>query len=117
MLPFLPPGLPLFFLYRFLWRKGRFSRAERDILRLPMRYFSSGEGLLEDRAPLPDGGDYTMRSFESRETALDSMDEQKIRTTSLLAANDNAPRRYFVFGSNTSDPMVEELLAGRLAPR
>ncbi len=37
--PFLPPGVVLYFLYRFFWKKARRLRAERDLLRLPMRHF------------------------------------------------------------------------------
>ncbi|MCL1819006.1 MAG: hypothetical protein FWG35_08735, partial [Spirochaetaceae bacterium] len=38
-IPVLPPGLIFFLGYRRLWRKGRFLRAERDILTLPRRSF------------------------------------------------------------------------------
>ncbi len=110
VLPFLPPGLLLFFLYRYFWKNGRLSRAERDILRLPMRYFSSKSGSLVERATLPDGGEYTMRSFKNKDTALESMDKQKIRSTSLLEANDVSAKRCFVFRSDGSDPMAETLL-------
>ncbi|MBN1834881.1 MAG: hypothetical protein JW820_03460 [Spirochaetales bacterium] len=35
----LPPGVLLYFLYRHLWKRARLLRAERDLLRLPVRYF------------------------------------------------------------------------------
>jgi hypothetical protein len=38
-LPFLPPGFPLYFLYRTYWKKARLMRVQRDIVDLPMRYF------------------------------------------------------------------------------
>lgn len=37
--PFLPPGFPLYFAYRRAWRKARLMRAQRDVVRLPLRYF------------------------------------------------------------------------------
>jgi len=35
----LPPGVLLYFLYRHFWKQARLLRAERDLLRLPLRYF------------------------------------------------------------------------------
>lgn len=59
LLPMLPPGVPLFFLYRRLWRRGRELRAERDVLRLPLRFFQlGGEEASVDAATLPDGERY-----------------------------------------------------------
>ena len=37
--PFLPPGVALYYLYRYFWKMARRLRAERDLLRLPLRYF------------------------------------------------------------------------------
>ncbi len=37
--PFLPPGFPLYFAYRSAWKRGRLLRAQRDIVRLPLRWF------------------------------------------------------------------------------
>ncbi len=49
VVPLLPPGIIAFFLYRHWWRKGRYFRAQRDLVRLPLRYFpdedvSTGRG-------------------------------------------------------------------------
>ena len=35
----LPPGVVFYFFYKKLWKEGRVLRAERDLLRLPLRYF------------------------------------------------------------------------------
>jgi hypothetical protein len=110
LLPFLPPGLPLFLLYRYFWKRGRLNRAERDLLRLPMRYFDEVTTEGEVAALLPDGGKYVMRAFDRKEVALESMEEQKIRTTSLLEAKDESSRRCFVFSVETDDPMAECLM-------
>lgn len=64
LLPFLPPGVGLYFLYRNLWHRGRFLRAQRDILRLPLRYFAGSEAV---RALLPNGAVYRRRPVSDPE--------------------------------------------------
>ncbi len=54
VLPLGPPGVVLFFLYRRLWQEARYLRAERDLLRLPLR-FSPAEN---EPVQLPDGERY-----------------------------------------------------------
>ncbi len=39
LVPFLPPGFPLYFVYRRFWKRARLLRAQRDVVRLPLRYF------------------------------------------------------------------------------
>jgi hypothetical protein len=39
LIPFLPPGFPLYFAYRRFWKRARLLRAQRDVVRLPLRYF------------------------------------------------------------------------------
>ena len=58
LLPFLPPAFPLYFLYRWCWRRGRRLRAERDLANLPLRWFPAVPGggerfitLLPDKEP------------------------------------------------------------------
>ncbi|NOY08792.1 MAG: hypothetical protein GXP33_08110 [Spirochaetes bacterium] len=51
----LPPGVILYFFYKRSWKQGRILRAERDLIRLPLRYFPAGsprkEGLRISRFP------------------------------------------------------------------
>src|SRR5208283_3217006 len=60
--PFLPPGFPLYFAYRSSWKKARLMRAQRDVVRLPLRYFpASADGHRGKRATLlPDMEPYLM---------------------------------------------------------
>ena len=60
--PFLPPGFPLYFAYRSYWKKGRLLRVQRDVVRLPLRYFpASAEAVRGRRATLlPDMEPYLM---------------------------------------------------------
>ena len=44
VLPFLPPGIFAFLLYRRLWARARLLRAERDLVRLPLRFHGEGGG-------------------------------------------------------------------------
>jgi hypothetical protein len=55
----LPPGLVLYFPYRSLWKRARLLRAERDLLRLPLRYFDASES--QETAKLPTGEEYAQR--------------------------------------------------------
>ncbi|MBN1798700.1 MAG: hypothetical protein JW822_08985 [Spirochaetales bacterium] len=58
----LPPGVIFYFLYRRFWKQARFLRAERDLLKLPLRYLSDLGGLEKNEcsAELPDGEKYIM---------------------------------------------------------
>jgi hypothetical protein len=58
--PFLPPGVALYYLYRYFWKLARRLRAERDLLRLPLRYFPEGEPARERSVLLPSGERYLM---------------------------------------------------------
>ncbi|MGA2614384.1 MAG: hypothetical protein ABSG38_13180 [Spirochaetia bacterium] len=60
--PFLPPGFPLYFAYRRFWKRARLMRVQRDIVRLPLRYFppaSDGDGIRRTTM-LPDREGYIM---------------------------------------------------------
>jgi hypothetical protein len=60
--PFLPPGFPLYFAYRSFWKRARLLRVQRDVVRLPLRYFPDTAG--SARGPratlLPDMEPYLM---------------------------------------------------------
>jgi len=60
--PFLPPGFPLYFAYRRYWKKARHMRVQRDIVRLPLRYFSPSrdDGSVWTTTLLPDREPYIM---------------------------------------------------------
>ncbi len=72
MSPFLPPAFPLYFLYRHFWKKARLMRAQRDVVKLPLRYFPpTRPGAARDPRPrratlLPDLEPYIMLSGVQR---------------------------------------------------
>jgi hypothetical protein len=59
--PLIPPGLVFTVIYRNLWWRGRVYRAYRDMVRLPLRYFSGKEL----RGVLPDGEEYAGVSYRT----------------------------------------------------
>ena len=60
--PFLPPGFPLYFAYRSFWKRARLLRVQRDVVRLPLRYFPTTDGTPRSRRAtlLPDMEPYVM---------------------------------------------------------
>jgi hypothetical protein len=78
--PFLPPGVALYFLYRYFWKKARRLRAERDLLRLPLRHFPPGEASGEERGvALVTGETYLMSCNPNLELTGDPI----LRTCSM----------------------------------
>jgi len=39
----LPPGVVFYFLYTWFWKRARLLRAQRDLFRLPLRYFEASD--------------------------------------------------------------------------
>jgi hypothetical protein len=126
IVPMLPPGVIFLVLYRYFWKKARALRSERDMQRLPIRFFRNfaDDGFLRklengDRvtAPLPDGERYA---------ALAGQGEARIR--SVLASNQTpegvlplsvppADSKTYVFGTLAEgkihppgDPMIESVM-------
>ncbi len=97
VIPFLPPGIILFFVYRRLWRRGRLNRAERDLLRLPIRYFDDRHPEDGMHAVLPDGETYGVIETRDIDTARSIAPGAKIRP-SLFTRTIRSVDRYFVFG-------------------
>ena len=96
LIPLFPPGIIFFLLYRNIWRLGRFLRAERDILRLPLRYFDDSAQTRGDLrvAELPGGQLYGEKKFPSRLEAVRSekvFTRAPIRSVSLYR---RSPRKY-----------------------
>jgi hypothetical protein len=114
----LPPGIVLYYVYQFCWKKARLLRAERDLLRLPLRYFpdrnsKDGEGL----ARLPGGAAYVM----SRDPRLLIRGQLTIRGSSVLGPRQQQEAQCVLFGcsegphgergvATPTDPMAELVL-------
>jgi len=114
----LPPGFILYYLYRFFWKRARMLRAERDLLRLPLRYYPESEALpLEASAPLPTGESYLC----SQDASLLIDGELIIRSASLPSVREGKFEDVVLFGTRTEkdgqgrvqtprDPMAELVL-------
>ncbi|RLD33781.1 MAG: hypothetical protein DRI73_04920 [Bacteroidetes bacterium] len=69
VLPFLPPGLLFYYIYRSLWKKARILRTERDLLKLPVKrfYIEGNEGPLTETLVI--NGDPDLLASESTRTS------------------------------------------------
>ncbi|MBN2442743.1 MAG: hypothetical protein JXJ04_15410 [Spirochaetales bacterium] len=120
----LPPGVPLLFLYRILWKKARSLRAERDLLLLPFRYFNGNSNDFSRETKiitkLPDQSNYIMVRNGSSSSAsfLPIKGNVKIRTSSLISSRGSQEKISYLFGAykcnetgeyitQPDDPMAE----------
>jgi hypothetical protein len=114
----LPPGFVLYYLYRFFWRRARMLRAERDLLRLPLRYYpDSGALKLGARVTLPTGETYMC----SQDPSLLIDGQLIIRSASLPEVREGTNEEIILFGAHSEtngqermqtprDPMAELVL-------
>lgn len=116
----LPPGVVLYFLYRYLWKKARLLRAERDLLRLPLRYFKEIRDTVNSKESLirlPTGESYIMTS----DAGFLIRDGLSIRGCRLLNLTESRKEDYYIFGAynenenggciiEPDDPMAELIL-------
>ncbi|WP_028975056.1 hypothetical protein [Spirochaeta cellobiosiphila] len=121
LLPFsvlLPPGLFFFFSYLNQWKLGRRLRAERDLLRLPLRYFFE-DPKAGGEARLPDGNVYFCKSIKWGDTMTSGLSKSIRIWPSLLKKDDLTDRGGYCFGilptfdaSSTQkrDPFAENII-------
>lgn len=123
VLPLLPPGVALFYLYRRAWRRGRIMRAHRDVLLLPLRYFADEEPC----ADLPSGelvcrrgvsGEHLPHGVSRVETPIEPRPTRytlfgRPRGDDLIAPTDPLFEWVAVLG----DPIVESARCERRARR
>jgi len=114
----LPPGFILYYLYRFFWKRARLLRAQRDLLRLPLRYYKDSEGMnRETIITLPTGEAYLC----TQDANLLIKGELKIRGGSIPSIERGKIEEYLLFGAYKEkedqrwveapqDPMAELVL-------
>ncbi len=102
--PFLPPGVALYYLYRYFWKLAWRLRAERDLLRLPLRYFpefapgaprAAPRPAAERAALLPNGERYLM----CREGELAVEGEPETRSSNGLPTGHPEAGEGWLFGA------------------
>jgi hypothetical protein len=105
VMPVLPPGILFYSIYKRLWKKGRLLRGERDLLRLPLRFFRRGKSQ----------GCITEICDSVRE-AVDKFPEARIRSCGIIDEKRLMSYRCMVFLSDNyqdkkkSDPLFENLI-------
>lgn len=113
VLPFLPPGLFFYYIYRHFWKKARILRAERDLLKLPLNFFTDKGGLSGTDSVLLSGGvKYWCYKKNEKDKPLSLYENSIFRTSSLTRSKTNR-KEYYVFISEETekdDPMAESLV-------
>jgi len=116
VMPLFPPGVVLFFTYRHFWKKARFLRAERDIIKLPFHYFAktnfSDENLCLDIWPEMT---YCYKKIQSKEEVIQICNNKniKIRSISIIKNNISKDDPYYYFYKSekkAQDPFIEEVI-------
>ena len=118
VVPLFPPGVAFFFLYRRLWREGRYIRAERDILKLPLRYFSAEDYSLQYKtAEITEDSAYCFRKIHGKDTAYEICRENNVLIRESSADRCIGETYYYFFrkGGATrdfpeGDPMLENVI-------
>jgi hypothetical protein len=100
VLPFAPPGLVFFFVYRGLWRTALASRTARDLLRLPLRLSGKGAG----------GGGYERRTLGPGEAPPEEATRIPLRSSakSLKRRRSQAATLFVPF--ETGEPEEESFI-------
>ena len=113
VLPFLPPGLLFYYIYRHFWKKARILRAERDLLKLPLNFFADKGGLpLTDSVIISGSGKYRWFLKKNQDEALAVFKNSVLRKSSLTRTK-TIRNEFYVFGSGENgkeDPMAESLV-------
>jgi hypothetical protein len=121
---FIPPGILFFFLYRRLWHRGRYLRAERDLFQLPLRYFPDPGADDYQTVTLPDGETLAMlrKAHTSENPFHHCAPGVKLRSSNVLQKDlEKLAEEHYIFGKPDGsgnpvqftaprDPMAEFLV-------
>lgn len=117
VIPLFPPGVVLFFLYRKMWKDARFIRSERDIMRLPLRYFNEDDFLSPEKtAEISDGVSYSFKKISGIENVEKICRDNNIRIRESSADRCRSDVYYWFYGNQENvetqahDPMLENLI-------
>jgi hypothetical protein len=94
LFPLIPPGLVFTVFYRRLWWRGRVYRAYRDMVRLPLRYFSGPEL----RGVLPGGEEYAGLSYQTLPEELRVKIENREIPLLIPESETGKNAHWYVFG-------------------
>ena len=102
LLPLMPPGVLFFLIYKWLWRAGRILRGERDLIKLPMRYFNEMFEAVRN-------GCYFLE-YPSCTAAKADYPDAGIRSSRLLKGRPLDRYHSYVFLSRNKDVFFERLI-------
>jgi len=104
--PLLPPAVITYYFYRRFWQRGRVLRAQRDLLRLPLSFFSEKEGgKTSQEITLHNGETYRMRVFPSGDLPRET---PAYRVFPKLSASTDT-RTCVFFGGGEGDALTRPL--------
>ena len=113
-MPLFPPGVVLFFIYRSFWKKARFLRAERDLIRLPLKPFTNyNHDQTGNCTEIQTGIKYCFRRIENPEEAFSVCREREvlIRKASMFNKENDNPFYYFYQENEGAyDPLLENVI-------
>jgi hypothetical protein len=120
VIPFLPPGILLFYGYTVFWKRARVYRGERDLYLLPLRFFPyDSSSTPEITVKLPDGEKYARQRFNDLQEAVKAVPEGYVHHFPLPGKKEENPKLHG-FGVvrnrkdgklyEPADPMVESLI-------
>ncbi len=102
LLALMPPGILFFLIYKWLWRTGRILRGERDLIKLPMRYFNEMfEALRKDCFFL---------EYPNCSAAKADYPDAVIRSSGILKRKSLDKYHSYVFLSSDNDVFFERLI-------
>jgi len=127
LVPLLPPGVLFLLLYRFYWKRARILRSQRDLQRLPLRFFRSDIATSAPRkgwqspdrsaARLPGGQSYVMIADKKPEQLREAMDDPRSELPVVPLSIPPSGAKTYMFGASVGgkvaqprDPMVERVL-------
>ncbi len=98
IMPFLPPGVVFYYIYRNYWKRARILRAERDILLIPVNFFSKVMDFQEDSSvTLASGLKYGCFVRRTRDEAFGVFENAVERDLSLKKIR-NDQDKFYIFG-------------------
>ena len=116
--PMLPPGVLFFYLYRSLWERARYLRAERDLFLLPVRFIGDYRLTESTTLHLPNGELYGVRKIDH--DADISGIPGRLRTSRYIPKRQLEGMSYYAFGRvnardthellEIEDPLAENVI-------
>ncbi len=117
IMPLFPPGVVLFFIYRKKWKEARFIRGERDVIKIPLRFFSENDLLYDEKCcVISEEVEYCFRKLTGPEEAEQLCRDKKLKIRSSSADRCSGDIYYYFWNNQgkkdptSYDPMLENVI-------